>query len=146
MKLSQLKADTHRPHAMRIGRGGKRGKTSGRGTKGQRAHGSHGIRPEIKDRIRKLPKLRGRGLNMNKIVGPKSLPINLSELNLLTATGTRVDFQWLKDNKLVPKMWKSSGDVKILGFGEITHAIVVVGIPVSTTAKLKIEAAKGTLN
>jgi large subunit ribosomal protein L15 len=42
-----------------VGRGGKRGKTSGRGGKGQTARAGHKIRPEIRDLIKKLPKRRG---------------------------------------------------------------------------------------
>ena len=52
----------------RVGRGGKRGKTSGRGHKGQRQHGGHGVRPELRDMIKKLPKLRGHGINRSRTV------------------------------------------------------------------------------
>ncbi|OIO49751.1 MAG: hypothetical protein AUJ39_00315 [Parcubacteria group bacterium CG1_02_42_13] len=43
----------------RIGRGGKRGTYSGRGTKGQKARAGHRIRPAERDLIQRLPKLRG---------------------------------------------------------------------------------------
>ena len=48
------------------GQGSGRGKTSGRGTKGQKARAGHSIRPEIRDMIKKYPKLRGRGKNSFK--------------------------------------------------------------------------------
>lgn len=41
----------------RIGRGGKRGTFSGRGTKGQKARAGRKIRPAIRDLIQSLPKL-----------------------------------------------------------------------------------------
>ncbi len=47
-----------------IGRGGSRGKTSGRGHKGQKARAGHKIRPEYRDTIKRIPKLRGRGKNI----------------------------------------------------------------------------------
>src|SRR5512145_1013549 len=59
MQIQDLKSRTKRPQSARVGRGGKRGKTSGRGTKGQKARAGHKIRPEIRDLIKKLPKLRG---------------------------------------------------------------------------------------
>jgi ribosomal protein L19E len=46
----------------RVGRGGGRGKTSGRGTKGQKARAGHRIMPAIREQLKKLPKMRGRGV------------------------------------------------------------------------------------
>ncbi|HVY35840.1 MAG TPA: uL15 family ribosomal protein, partial [Candidatus Paceibacterota bacterium] len=60
-----------------VGRGSKRGKTSGRGTKGQKARAGHRIRPHIRDIIKKLPKLRGRGKNSNKPFRLKPAAVNL---------------------------------------------------------------------
>lgn len=42
-----------------VGRGGKHAKTSGRGGKGQTARAGNKRRPELRDIIKKLPKLRG---------------------------------------------------------------------------------------
>ena len=42
-----------------IGRGGKRGKTAGRGGKGQTARSGNKRRPELRDIIKRLPKNRG---------------------------------------------------------------------------------------
>ncbi len=46
-----------------IGRGGKHAKTSGRGGKGQTARAGNKRRPELRDIIKKLPKLRGYAFN-----------------------------------------------------------------------------------
>lgn len=43
----------------RIGRGGKRGTFSGRGTKGQKARSGRRIRPQVRDIIKKMHKRRG---------------------------------------------------------------------------------------
>ena len=61
MQLHQLKPDHSRVTEKRIGRGGKRGTYSGRGTKGQHARSGHRIRPAERDFIQRLPKLRGVG-------------------------------------------------------------------------------------
>lgn len=61
MQFHNLKSKTKRKHARQVGRGGTRGKTSGRGTKGQNARAGRKKRPELRDIIKRVPKLRGRG-------------------------------------------------------------------------------------
>jgi large subunit ribosomal protein L15 len=145
MKLAQLRKNIPNKNETRIGRGGKRGKTSGRGTKGQYAHGGHGVRAAIKDVIRKLPKLRGRGLNMNKQVGPNAITVNLKALDAVTKTGDIITFDFLKSVGLVPKSWKGSQYVKILAEGTITKAVTVQNIPISEAARDKIVTAGGSI-
>jgi large subunit ribosomal protein L15 len=59
MQIHQVKRRTENRDKRYVGRGGKRGKTSGRGTKGQNARAGRKIRPVIRDLIKKLPKNRG---------------------------------------------------------------------------------------
>lgn len=59
MQLHQLKPDHDLRAKKRVGRGGKRGTTSGKGTKGQKSRSGHRIRPAERDLIQRLPKLRG---------------------------------------------------------------------------------------
>jgi large subunit ribosomal protein L15 len=66
MQLHTLKPRTARQKSRQVGRGGKRGKTAGRGTKGQNARAGRKKRPEIRDFIKRFPKLRGRGKNSLK--------------------------------------------------------------------------------
>jgi ribosomal protein L15 len=61
MQLYQLKPIHPRISQKRVGRGGKRGTFSGKGTKGQHARAGHRIRPAERDFIQRLPKLRGVG-------------------------------------------------------------------------------------
>lgn len=61
MQLHNLKKNSSRKKSRQVGRGGKRGKTSGRGTKGQNARAGRKKRPEMRDTIKRIPKLRGRG-------------------------------------------------------------------------------------
>ncbi|MDP2641825.1 MAG: uL15 family ribosomal protein [bacterium] len=61
MQFHNLKAKSKRKRSRQVGRGGTRGKTAGRGTKGQNARAGHKKRPEMRDIIKRIPKLRGRG-------------------------------------------------------------------------------------
>ena len=93
MQTNTLKASTPRIRSVRVGRGGKRGKTSGRGTKGQNARAGHKKRPELRDIIKKLPKLRGHGKNRSRTVRTNRLayvPINLNALELAFTAGDTV--------------------------------------------------------
>lgn len=66
MQINELKR-THKNKKDRIvGRGGKHAKTSGRGGKGQTARAGNKRRPELRDIIKKLPKLRGYRFNSRK--------------------------------------------------------------------------------
>jgi large subunit ribosomal protein L15 len=71
MQFHTLKPKTERKKPKQVGRGGTRGKTSGRGTKGQNARAGHKKRPELRDFIKRFPKLRGRGKNSNKSIQVK---------------------------------------------------------------------------
>ena len=63
-----------------VGRGGTRGKTSGRGTKGQNARAGRKKRPELRDFIKRIPKLRGRGKSSLKSFKPKARGVDLKTL------------------------------------------------------------------
>lgn len=71
MQFHALKRNTPNKKSKQVGRGGKRGKTSGRGTKGQNARAGHKKRPELRDFIKRLPKLRGRGKSSLKSIQTK---------------------------------------------------------------------------
>lgn len=59
MQLYQIKSSTKNKKKKRIGRGGKKGTYSGKGKKGQRSRAGAKIRPELRDLVKKIPKLRG---------------------------------------------------------------------------------------
>ncbi|MGE5541018.1 MAG: uL15 family ribosomal protein [Bacillota bacterium] len=93
MQTNTLKAKTKRITSVRIGRGGKRGKTSGRGTKGQKARSGHRMRPEMRDIIKKLPKRRGHGKNRARTVRADRViyvPVNLAALESAFSAGDTV--------------------------------------------------------
>ncbi len=147
MQLHELKPTNARKTAKRIGRGGKRGKTSGRGGKGQTARAGNSTRPEMRDIIKKLPKLRGHGVNRAATVNAeKVLPvvINVSTLDVLE-NGVAVNPKTLVAMGLVGSRRKKAPAVKILGTGTLTKKLVVTDCQVSKSAKEKIEQAGGTV-
>jgi len=146
MQLNNLKRKTKNPKKKDVGRGGKRGKTSGRGHKGQGQHGSHGIRPQMRDIIKKFPKLRGHGKNRSESVfyrGPEAV-VNVGLLSVFKA-GDTVNPTTLQAHKLINVRFDKMPRVKILATGELTIKLNVEECEVSVTAKEKIEKAGGTV-
>lgn len=138
---NELKRKTPNKSKKLVGRGGTRGKTSGRGTKGQNARAGHKKRPEIRDMIKKLPKLRGYRFNSTT---EKPLPVNVSALNIFDNGTTVTRTELLKAN-LIRRTGGKLPFVKILGTGEITKNLTIKDCVVSASAKAKIEAAGGTI-
>jgi large subunit ribosomal protein L15 len=122
--------------AKRVARGGKRGKTSGRGTKGQKSRAGHRIRPAQRDYLIRLPKLRG---YRNSTKSPANLILNLAELSEIKVEVINRDSLKAHFGK------KFRNEIKILGNGEIKKAIKVEGIKISKIAKDKIEKAGGSV-
>lgn len=142
MELHNLENTTRRPKK-RLGRGlgSGKGKTGGRGTKGQKARGKipvgfiGGTLPLYK----KLPYKRGK----NNLASKSNFkPINLTTLSGLK-TKTVIDLEKLLEEKLITKNDLKRG-VKVLGEGEINIALTVK-LPVSESARQKIEAAGGSV-
>ncbi len=129
-----------------VGRGGKRGKTSGRGGKGQTARAGNKRRPELRDLIKKLPKMRGRGKNSNKTIQHEPImPVNLYRLDEVLKGGETVTPALLVEMKVV-NLWKGKNPkVKILSEGDITKKFTISGCTISKLAKEKIEKAGGTV-
>ena len=71
MQFHTLKRKTKNKKSRQHGRGGTRGKTTGRGTKGQNARAGRKKRPESRDMIKRVPKLRGRGVSSLKSLQKK---------------------------------------------------------------------------
>lgn len=138
MQIHQLKPNHKFKNKKRVGRGGKRGTYSGRGTKGQRARAGHRIRPAERDLIQRLPKLRG---FKNKPLGSKSVVVNLADLERKIKTDV-IDRKVLLEAGLIKK---SDKKVKILAAGKVKRSLQVNGLEISESAKKKIEAAGGEI-
>ena len=145
MQLHQIKRKTKLTKKRQIGRGGKRGTTAGRGTKGQKARSGHRIRPEIRDAIKKIPKMRGRGKNINTSIKTKALIVSLALLAKAFPNGGTVTPQALIEAKVVRARGGGRPVVKILAGGELKVKLNVSGCQLSATARQAIEQAGGTV-
>lgn len=144
MKLSSLAKIVKKRHKrLGQGHGSGRGKTAGRGTKGQNAKGSRPLSFEggALTLIKRLPFMRGKG--KNKSFKNQPIVINVKFLNLLKK-GTIVDIKSLIENKIVNSDARKYG-VKILGDGKLAVSLIVK-LPVSKGAAKKIEQAGGTVS
>jgi len=147
MQLNSLSPRTKNKKNAPVGRGGKRGKTSGRGGKGQTARAGHKIRPEVRDLIKKLPKRRGHGKNRARTVRTNRIrvsAVNLDALELNFKAGETVSPATLLAKGVVRRAKGRAPVVKILGTGEITKALVIEGCTLSATALAAIVKAGGT--
>ncbi len=147
MQLHQLKPTTVRKTIKRIGRGGKRGKTSGKGGKGQTARAGGRPRPELRDMIKRLPKRRGFGKNRARTVNNERVRpyvVNVSDLNAF-ADGDTVNAATIIAHGILVVRDGRGVSVKVLGTGDLTRKLTVSGCTVSATAKAKIEEKGGTV-
>jgi large subunit ribosomal protein L15 len=145
MQLHSLQRKTPRKYEKLVGRGGAKGKTAGRGTKGQRAHGGHGIRPEARDTIKKFPKMRGRGMNLNTSRFDDAQPVNIKRLDAVFNDGDIINKESLHAAKLVKKVGGKLPTVKILAVGETNKKFTIQDCLISESAKSKIEKAGGSV-
>ncbi|MCI0619979.1 50S ribosomal protein L15 [Candidatus Wolfebacteria bacterium] len=148
MQLHELQRKTPLRRKKRVGRGGKRGKTSGRGHKGQKARAGHKMRPEMRDIIKKLPKRRGYGKNRGRTVNPRALPpqvVNLRDLEGVFAEGDEITPRSLLEKGLVRRGRGGIPRVKILSVGDFTKRCKVSGCKVSASALEKLTKAGTTV-
>ena len=144
MQLNTLKPKTSRSTGKRVGRGNAsgKGKTSGRGTKGQKARSGHKIWPNVREQLKKLPKLRGYKLNS---IQTKPMAVNIAVLDKVFSAGDTVTPVALRERGIVKARRSVTPKVKILGEGELTKKLIISGCSVSASAKLAIEKAGGSV-
>ena len=144
MRLEDLRpAPGSTKNRKRLGRGraSGQGKTSGKGHKGLNARSGGGARPGFEGGqmplYRRLPK---RGFLP---YGGKTefAIVNVGDLSDRFAAGSVVDPDALAGSRLIHKSGRAS--VKVLGDGDVAHALTVRAHKVSEGAKQKIEAAGG---
>ncbi len=149
MKLSDLRpAPGSHKRERRVGRGhgSGRGKTAGRGTKGQKARTGGSIHRAFsggQTRLSKrLPFVRGLG-NSNAPFRKDYTIIHVYDLERFEP-GTQVTPAELVARGMMTKT-EGEGLVKILGDGELGHALTVRAHKFSESARAKIEAAGGAV-
>lgn len=142
MQLNELQRKTENKGSKRVGRGrgSGKGKTSGRGTKGQKARAGHRIRPDVREQIKKLPKLRGYQFSSIKA---KPMVLNVAALEKMFAAGDTVNPRTLVERGVLDVRRGTTPAVKILGEGDLSKKLTISGCSVSASAKEKIEKAGG---
>ncbi len=145
MNLTNLtKITTKSKKRVGLGHGSGRGKTSGRGTKGQLARHSSkiGFDGDASPLIRRLPFLRGKGRNRSLQVKP--LIVNIKALNVFSENDI-VDIENLAKHRLVKLKEAKLQGVKILGDGEMNKKLTIK-LPISKKAAKKIEKIGGAIS
>lgn len=141
MRLHELHpAPGSKKDRKRLGRGNASGQgtTAGKGTKGEKAR-SGGLKAGFRGMSSRNQRMAKRGFN-NQFKTHYQI-VKLQDLAEL-ASGATVTAQSLKDAGLVNSAQKP---IKILGNGDIAAAINVVDIPLTRSAREKIEAAGGSV-
>ncbi len=140
MQAHELKSSA-RKKSKKIGRGGKRGTTSGRGTKGQGAHGKkkdplfEGGRSTLTERLKKV-----RGFKSPVV---KRATVTLALLEKHFEAGATVTVEELLLKRAVTKNAKRAG-VKVVATGTLSKALTLSkGIACSAGAKDIIEKQGG---
>lgn len=144
MQLFELKKTRHSKKAKRVGRGGKRGTFSGRGSKGQKARAS-GLGTDFRGGNRPLwklfPKRRGASKKTEikhrtfRVKNLKPVAINLEKIDKIFSDGDTINPNTLAEKKLIGS---AKQKVKILGQGNLSKKFVFVGVAVSVSAREKI--------
>lgn len=142
MRLDQLRAPlgARRPRK-RVGRGnGSHGTYSGRGMKGQKARAGGGVRPGFEGGqnplVKSLPTQRG----FVNIFKQNYATVNLDVLAARFPQEAQVTPLAMKEARLIRGL---NLPIKILGRGEVDHALTITAHRFSTEARRKIEAAGG---
>lgn len=125
------------------GHGSGRGKTAGRGTKGQKARGDIALSFEggALRLIKRLPFRRGKG--KNKVFKARPIAVSIETLNMFEKN-TIVDMEALIARKIILKEDAKKYGIKILGNGNLSVALQVK-VAVSGGAAKKITKAGGTV-
>jgi large subunit ribosomal protein L15 len=155
MKLHDLRpaAGSHTKKT-RVGRGiaAGKGKTAGRGTKGQKSRAGSSIPPWFEGgqtplHIR-IPKLRG-FRNINRI---EFEVVNVGRISVAAETGRLTEGEKGAPIAVTQELLRAAGLVrsldkplKILGAGDVSRALFVVADAFTKSARAKIEAAGGSV-
>lgn len=138
MQIHELQPKHASRKGKRIGRGGKRGTTSGGGQKGQKSRAGHKIRPGERDTIQRIPKLRGIK-NASHRIG--TVILKTGRLASVAENGA-VTKKILREKGIIKK---ESQPVKVLFDKEPAAAVSVSGLRVSEKAKAAIAKAGGSV-
>lgn len=129
----------------RVGRGGSRGGTAGRGHKGQKARSGGKVDPGFEGGqmplYRRIPK---RGFTNARFKNVIEI-VNVSQLEDFFENESLVTREALIDKKIIKPKKRIPFTLKVLGDGELKKKLTVTADAFSENAKKAIEAAGGTV-
>ncbi|MEK7506618.1 MAG: 50S ribosomal protein L15 [Patescibacteria group bacterium] len=153
MQLHQLKPTIKHKDRKLVGRVGKKGTFSGRGSKGQKSRAGHRIRPGFRGGDNPLwklfPKQRGAGKKTDikhaffQLRRPKPSTVSLEKLDSNFHEGDKVTAKNLVKKGIVRT---AKNGIKILGTGELKKKLIISKLKVSAAAREKILKAGGEVN
>ncbi|TSC74384.1 MAG: large subunit ribosomal protein L15 [Parcubacteria group bacterium Gr01-1014_44] len=152
MQIHELRRTNKQKVRKRIGRGGKRGTFSGKGSKGQKARSGVHMGADFRGGNRPLwkvfPKKRGSTKKVAikhrtfQLRGAKAVPVNLELVNKIFSDNEIVSPTTLLEKKIIKSKDKK---IKILGSGELVKKFVFEGLLFSQSAREKVLKAGGEI-
>lgn len=134
MQIHHLIRPTTVRKSRRVGRGGKRGTYSGRGIKGLGARAGGKFRPEERDIIKRIPKLRGYRFRSHR---PKPAAVNVARVRARYSDGETVSPETLLRKRMIRRSRGRAPRVKIIGAPDLTRKFVFKDVLFSrATAKI----------
>ena len=134
MQIHTLTKSRFQKTAKRIGRGGKRGTYSGRGIKGLGARAGGKYRPQEREDLKKIPKLRGYRFKSFRL---KPAVVNIARLGMKFKEGDTISPDTLLAAGMIRRIGGKTPAVKILGTGDLTKKFVFKNVTFSQSAKKK---------
>ena len=135
MQLHQIQPKHQNRASRRVGRGGKRGTFSGRGTKGLLARAGGKRRPEERDTLKRIPKLRGYRF---KSFQERPVVINIDALERKMKSGDLISPETLLDAGMIQKKKGRIPNIKILGRGAVNKKFTFRGVLFSKSVAEKL--------
>ena len=156
MNLSNLQSKTVRKSSKRVGRGGKRGTTSGHGTKGQKSRAGATIRPGFRGGDNRLwqlfPKQRGASKKPGNSSPHKKHRYFQLRHNKPEVFNLGFFNQFTVEELINPELLHKKGfsvdsraKIKVLGDGELKKKLNFEGLLFSKSARDKVSKAGGTI-
>jgi large subunit ribosomal protein L15 len=143
--LNKLKRTHKNKKSRQVGRGGAKAKTAGRGTKGQNARSGRKKRPELRDFIKRIPKLRGRGKNINTSIQAEYIPVDISVIVKHFPKGGNINPASLVKAGITSHTLGRKPQVKIMGNTPVSGIFIVSECAITSSAKQSILKAGGSI-
>jgi len=143
MQIHELQPFDKPKKRKRIGRGGKRGNYSGRGSKGQKSRAGAKIKPQLREIVNKFPKKRGEGF---KTLKENIIIVHLQDLQRVFPQGGKITPQILEKAGLIKRLTNQKLRVKILVKGDLKTKYNIQNCLLSKKAEEAIIKAEGKVN